>query len=168
MTLNCDPQLHVQSMIWALDRTGLTTLLWPNSWTIENFRALTWAPDHELEPTLPIPYLKHPGINSCPAEYWEAVAIEINAALLLVAAGYKFDVMMNAYSAKKTHENWQEECRVNSDMLQGGHYYGGNVNAFELLFMKTNRHSASLDEELDRLTAWTDDVGYSSFDHCKA
>ncbi|KAH8594130.1 hypothetical protein B0O99DRAFT_514685 [Bisporella sp. PMI_857] len=168
MSMSCDPVMHVQSMIWALDRVGLETLIWPNAWTIENFRAISWPADHELDPTLPIPYLATPGIHSCPSQYWEAVSIEIHAALLIMAAGYKFDVMMEAYSAKKIHEGWEEECHKNSDMLQGGHYYGGNVNAFELLFMKTNRHSEALDEELDRLTSWVDELGYSSWDHCKA
>jgi len=168
MTLNCDPQLHVQSMLWALDRTGLTTLLWPNAWTVENFRAITPGPDAPLVPSLPIPYLKTPGINSCPSEYWEAVAIEVNAALLLVSAGYKFDVMMNGYQAKKGEDNWQEQCRQNSDMTQPGHYYGGTVDPFELLFMKTSRHSEALDAQIERLSLWTNEMGYSSFDHCKA
>ncbi|PMD14811.1 hypothetical protein NA56DRAFT_734646 [Hyaloscypha hepaticicola] len=88
MTANCWPTFHVQSMIWATDSIGLSTLLFP--------------PQHALDylDQNPIPYrysntIHQPlGINACFHTWDSAVASEVYATSVIKAAGYKVDVLM--------------------------------------------------------------------------
>ncbi|TVY42963.1 hypothetical protein LSUB1_G001270, partial [Lachnellula subtilissima] len=48
MTANCVPSFHIQSMIWATDILGLSTLLFPNEATLKKLRA---QPAPTLQPS---------------------------------------------------------------------------------------------------------------------
>ena len=156
--MNCGPRPHVQSMIWATDRVGMEILLFPSA-------ALVTKYEKELagKETAPVPKMKHAGINSCPHEYWDAVAIEVYATGLLEAAGYKVDPMMLAYHSSVHYET---ECMGGNDLQGHENYYGMDFHPYDTIFLKTNRGVNPL--VLDRFTGWTDTWGYSSHDACDA
>ena len=145
MTGNCQPIFHVQSMIWATDRTGIELLLHPPA-----------------DPKLPADK-QEVGINSCFHTWETAVHAEVYATQIILAAGYETSVMMSAFHAKKT---FVQDCDKggNGDALWNGKYYGTNVHPYETVFMKSNRDIDPI--LMTRLTEWTDGSGYSSYDHC--
>ncbi|KAL5351795.1 hypothetical protein ACLOAV_003656 [Pseudogymnoascus australis] len=145
MTGNCQPIFHVQSMIWATDRTGIQLLLHPPA-----------------DPKLPADK-QEVGINSCFHTWDTAVHAEVYATQIILSAGYEASVMMSAFHAKKT---FVQECDKggNGDALWNGKYYGTNVHPYETVFMKSNRDIDPI--LMTRLTEWTDGGGYSSYDHC--
>ena len=159
MTLGCRPLAHVQSMIWATDRIGLETLLFPSATLVEKFKSE--LPPHDS--SHPVPPWESPGINFCPHEYWKAVAAEVYATPLLRSAGYKIDVMMTAYHSIP---NYEVACRqwMDGDMLSKGHYYGMDLHPFDAIFAKTNRGNDPI--TLEKMTTWTDERRYSSYDYC--
>ncbi|CZT12330.1 uncharacterized protein RCO7_09049 [Rhynchosporium graminicola] len=165
MTMNCHIRPHIQSMIWAYDRTTIDFLLFPSAELVTKYQEILhpYIPD----PYTPVPNMTAPGINSCPDKYWDAVAIEVYAAGLVKAAGYKVDAMMMAYHAGEVqrgdYTNGQE-CFKNADTLGSGRYYGIDIHPFDTVFAKTNRGIAP--KVLERMTEWTDASGYSSYDHC--
>lgn len=55
-------------------------------------------------------------------------------------------------------------CNTPDDFLFENNYYGFNVHPFETLFIKSQRGIA--DNMLQKLTAWVDMSGYSSYDVC--
>jgi hypothetical protein len=161
--MNCQPWLppHVQSMIWAMDRTGLEILLFPSAQLIEKLKP-TLPPHSDKSP---VPAMEIPGIDSCPEEYWKAVAIEVYATPLIRAAGYEVDVLMLAFHGNDASvDEYEKQCFGNGDVLFPGGYYGTDLHPFDTLFAKTNRGTGEL--VLERLTKWTDARGYSSYDHC--
>ncbi|KAI9744175.1 MAG: hypothetical protein M1818_002327 [Claussenomyces sp. TS43310] len=138
---------HVQSMMWALDRTGLELVLQPD----------------------PI------GISYCPKEMIDAVYGEIRATPAIRDAGYEVDVMTEIYHSKDgldldgdglgDHDSkaYYADCK-DGDYLYDKAYHGFNIHPYETIFMKTKR---GIDEEqLNHLTEWTDGSGYSSLDLC--
>ena len=159
MTLACRPNSHVQSMIWALDRISLEILLFPSDELIEKFR--DELPPHDFN--TPVQEIEKPGINSCPHDYWSAVALEVFATPLIRSAGYEVDVLMAAYHSIPDYE---EACRdwLDGDVLYHEHYYGMDLHPFDSVFTKTNRGSDPL--VLAKMTEWTDQRNYSSYDFC--
>ena len=164
MTANCWPSFHVQSMIWATDIIGVSTLLFPPEDAIAELKkSPTWDPESEtFSDTLPA---SHPGINACFHTWHTAVASEIGSSALIKAAGYKLDVMMSAYHSSGDYE---ETCNnsENGDVLWEKKYYGTNVHPYETIFLKSNR---DIDPAgLERLTDWTNGRGYNSYQFCGA
>jgi hypothetical protein len=159
--MNCRPVHHIQSMIWATDRIGLETLLFPSPELIEKFKESLPVKD----PASPVPAMETPGINSCPHEYWKAVAIEVYATPLIKAAGYKVDAMMTAFHSA-TREEYEKQCVGNydGDVLSNEHYYGISLHPYDTIFAKTNRGNDPL--TLERMTDWVRGMNYSSYDHC--
>lgn len=155
--MNCHPLNHVQSMIWAIDRIGLEVLLFPTDEQTAKLKTLI----PPREPTSPVPEMEVPGINSCPHEYWKAVAVEVHSTALIKAAGYKVDAMMSAFHSSPLYE---EHCGSNGDVLLKDGYYGMNLHPYDTVFAKTNRGSDPL--TLERLTSWTRGAKYSSYDYC--
>jgi hypothetical protein len=150
-------------MIWATDRIGLEILLFPSQQLIQAFNA-SLPPHNDAGP---VPAMETPGINSCPHEYWKAVAIEVYSTPLIRAAGYEVDAMMAAFHGnEKGTEGYEKECLATGDVLFPGAYYGMNLHPFDTIFTKTNRGNDPL--VLQRLTDWTKGRGYSSYDHCHA
>ncbi|PBP28305.1 hypothetical protein BUE80_DR000830 [Diplocarpon rosae] len=158
MSMNCSPRIHVQSMIWATDRVGMEILLFPSASLVEKYKKILGDRDH-----YPVPKMKVAGINSCPHEYWDAVAIEVYATGLMKAAGYKVDPMMMAYHSS---EKYEVECAQTDDLQGHEKYYGMDMHPYDTIFVKTNRGLDPL--VLERLTNWTDQWGYTSYDTCKA
>jgi hypothetical protein len=148
-------------MIWATDRIGLETLLFPSAELIEKFNA-TLPPHNEASP---VPAMESPGINSCPHEYWKAVAIEVYSTPLIRAAAYEVDVIMSAFHGNEEGiAGYEEKCFESGDVLFPGSYYGMDLHPFDTVFAKTNRGTGEL--VLEHLTQWTKARKYSSYDHC--
>ncbi|KAF4626105.1 hypothetical protein G7Y89_g12056 [Cudoniella acicularis] len=124
MTFNCEPVNHVQSMIWATDRVGLETLLFPTETQIEALKARVPI----FPPEQPVPGMEVPGINSCPHEYWKAVAIEVYSTPLIEAAGYKAEAMMSAFHMS---EDYEAECKDYPNPLYEGSYFGMTIHPFD-------------------------------------
>ena len=158
MTMNCRPRVHIQSMIWATDRIGMEILLYPSYALVEKYQEELAGKD-----TAPVPSMKHAGMNSCPHEYWDAVAIEVYATGLLQTAGYKVDSMMLAYHSSKHYET---ECLGGQNLQGHGMYYGMDFHPYDTFFLKTNRNIDPL--VIDRFTGWTDQWGYTSYEACDA
>lgn len=157
MTFNCKPANHVQSMIWATDRVGIEILLFPTAEQTEATRkSLPPFPDGE-----PVPPMDIAGINSCPHEYWSAVAVEVYSTPLIKAAGYDVDALMTAFHMS---EHYQEECREYKDALYENSYFGTNLHPYDTVFAKANRGTNAL--VLERLTEWMGGRKYSSYDYC--
>lgn len=166
MTANCWPSLHIQSMIWATDITGLSILLFPPTAIVQSLSENpTYDPLTETETGVKLPP-HYSGINSCFHTWGSAVAAEIGSSALIRAAGYKLDVMMAAYHAAQNYEDICDKTRDGGDVLWDGAYFGTNVHPFETVFMKSNRDVDPV--TIDRLTQWTMARGYSSYEFCKA
>lgn len=159
MTLGCQPNIHVQSMVWATDRIGLETLLFPSEELNEKF--LAELPPHRYD--WPVPAPETAGINACPSEYWQAVAIEVFATPLIRSAGYDIDVLMTAYHSIPDYE---QACLnyYDGDMLSTGRYWDMNLHPYDSIFTKTNR---IFDEVVvGKFTDWARERKYSSYDYC--
>ncbi|KAI9798826.1 MAG: hypothetical protein M1826_005655 [Phylliscum demangeonii] len=104
--------------------------------------------------------LSEQGINQCFHEHDPAVHAEVGATALITDAGYGVDVMMSAFH---TRPDYARSC-AHDDVLWNDKYYGFNVHPYETLFAKTNRQIAP--QQLDTLTAWHDDMAFSSRQAC--
>jgi hypothetical protein len=152
MTANCVPRMHIQSMIWATDSVGMGLLLHPP----ENY---TSAPDFYGEATDPV------GLSTCFTTLKKAVHAEIGSTALITDSGYEVEALLAAWHMSgETFEDWCKREPVD-DFLWHGHYFGGNVHAYETLFMKANR---DMDPDLlAKLTEWHSNNGVSSRDVCR-
>jgi hypothetical protein len=160
MTVNCQaPVPHIQSMIWATDRVGIETLLFPTEEQIDRLKG-SLPPRKEDEP---VPEMESPGINSCPHEYWKAVAIEVYATPLLKAAGYKIDAMMAAFHGS---ENYEDECTDYMDVVYEGAYFGMNLHPYDSIFTKANRGGLTGTYAMEKYSEWMKARKYSSYDYC--
>ncbi|KAH6698966.1 hypothetical protein BKA61DRAFT_583006 [Leptodontidium sp. MPI-SDFR-AT-0119] len=185
ITANCWPTFHIQSMIWATDKIGIETLLFPPQ------KALDYLSTHPIklppaskdtdittststpsnDPSFPPPspettrVHQAPGINGCFHDWDSAVAAEVSSTSLILAAGYKVDAMMSAYHGMAEYEE-ARTCDENRDLLWDGEYFGIDVHPFETVFIKANRDVAPL--VLERHTKWVGQRGYSSYDYCRA
>ncbi|KAK6354634.1 hypothetical protein TWF696_003774 [Orbilia brochopaga] len=99
-------------------------------------------------------------ILSCAADWMAAVYMESNATAAIKSAGYDVFAMMTAFSS---HSEYTSVCD-NGDVLFEGTYFGGTIHPYEMVFQKANRN-VGLDT-LERLTEWTDQAGYSSWEVC--
>lgn len=165
--MNCWPNPHVQSMIWATDSTGLELLLYPPATTpnhaewIERLPHLDGWPgsagkDHDFS-------APEVGINSCFNSYFAAVEAEVGASSIIMSAGYRLDAMLARFHSDPEYAEHCDPNR-NEDMLMDKGYEGTNLHPYETIFAKTNRGIDPL--TLDRHTRWTDAEGYSSYDFC--
>ncbi|KAH7321926.1 hypothetical protein BKA65DRAFT_482355 [Rhexocercosporidium sp. MPI-PUGE-AT-0058] len=189
ITANCWPTFHIQSMIWATDRIGIETLLFPpqkaldylsthpiklppaskdidmttstSTSTPSNDPSSPPITDAKRSPTPKTPRIHQaPGINSCFHNYDTAVAAEVSSTSLIRAAGYKVDAMMSAYHGIAEYEEGRT-CEKNHDLLWEGKYFGINVHPFETVFMKANRDVAPL--VLERHSQWMRNMGKAFF-----
>jgi hypothetical protein len=106
-----------------------------------------------------------PGINACFHTWDSAVAAEVSSTSLILAAGYKVDVLMAAFHGVKSLEEG-ESCDENGDVLFEGGYFGGDISVWETGWWKTNRDVD--DGGLERQTEWVRNRRYSSWDYCRA
>lgn len=82
-----------------------------------------------------------------------------------MASGYKIDVMLAKFQADPDYVQHCEGQPFTDAMLDHA-YDGANVHPYETIFMKTNRFIDPV--LLDNLSRWTGEMGYSSYDYCKA
>jgi hypothetical protein len=179
MTANCWPTFHVQSMIWATDSIGISTLLFPPEHALQYLskNPVRLPPaknkEHLSFPSPPagqkyryLPSINQaPGINACFHTWDSAVAAEVSSTALIRAAGYKVDVMMAAFHGIGRLKG-MENCEENGDVLFEGGCFGGDISVWETGWWKTNRKVD--DEGLRRQTEWMRKRGYRSWDVCKA
>lgn len=154
MTVNCSPRYHVQSMIWATDTIGMGLLL-----------------DPELSKPSESDYWGTPddgvGLSGCYNEYNQAVHAEIGSTSIITKAGYKADALLTSFHKDTDPETYCASIMpAVQDTLREGAYFGFSVHPYETIFLKTNRGiSPSL---VASFTQWSDDMGYSSYERCKA
>lgn len=155
-------------MIWATDRIGIETLLYPSDKAVTQLKA-------NLKVQLPkglghFGRLGHAGINSCPRGHKQAVVLEIMGAPLIRAAGFQAEALMSAYHGIKDYDVFcrtaaaKKEGLHGGDTLHPGNYWGMDIHPFDTVFAKTHRDIAP--KVLQKLTEWTDTRGYSSYDYC--
>jgi hypothetical protein len=146
-------------MLWATDIIGLETLLYPSPETVTKFESLTANRGFDQSGQVPEPAV--PGINWCPLTFWEAVSVEVYSTSLILAAGYKFEVMETAFYGDPEFE---KNCWTTGNVLYNTNYFGIDLSPYEMVFMKANRNIAPA--VLARYTEWVDGRNYSSYDYC--
>ena len=102
------------------------------------------------------------GIDACPADMGQAVAIETKLTQLVKARGYEVVAMM-AESWSLPDHSYIDDC-VNGDVTVPLGYEGVNLHPYETMFVKTKRGADVLTLEL--LTKWHDQSNYTSYDVC--
>lgn len=169
MTANCQPQFHIQSMIWATDSIGMELLLYPRQ-----------RPDSSASEVNPV------ALQGCYNERNVAINAEVQSAAMIREAGYEVDAMMAAYhknsssssspssSEGEGRSDYAASCGVpeaaggaaEGDVLFGNTYFGSNVHPYETIFIKANRNIDPL--VLDLLTDWhlSGPLGGGSWDVC--
>jgi len=150
MSYNChEGQGHVQSMVWALDRVGISILMKPE---------------------------RDGGIGYwCPYDMVNAIGGEIRGTPSIINAGYEVDALDLAYHSHDGDDHngdgrkdmspkgYLEGC-TDEDFFHDNAYYGFNIHPYETIFMKAAR---KMQEALiGNFTLWTDGSGYSSYDVC--
>lgn len=131
-------------MIWATDRVGIETLLFPNP--SENYTFST-----------------RKGISQCHSTMSSAIEGEISASLIMQDAGYKIDALMTIYHS---HEDFLGYCKESGDgdFLFNNTYNGTNVQPYETIFTKADPGIDPI--LLEKLTAWHAKGKYSSWERC--
>ncbi|KAI1505282.1 hypothetical protein F5X99DRAFT_368890 [Biscogniauxia marginata] len=123
MAVNCAPQAHVQSMIWATDDVGMDILLDPP--------ASASTPDAwgTVNDTV--------AFGGCYTEFNKAIHAEIGATAAIRNAGYAISAMMSAFQGME----YIEQCDKHPvDLLFNGNYFGTNIHPYETMFIKANRN----------------------------
>lgn len=181
MTANCEPEFHIQSMIWATDLDGIKTLLFPPQDVVEK---LPPRPMYAIKGELNKSEVHPPGINSCFRSFNAAINAEIGVTSLMRTAGYGVEAIMSAFHGVDTGDKedstdekqeqssdltseYERFCKSKGtgDLLYDGGYFGINIHPFETIFMKTNRNIGPV--ALDHLTNWMKGSGFNSYDNCK-
>ncbi|KAF5489370.1 hypothetical protein CGCS363_v012506 [Colletotrichum siamense] len=107
------------------------------------------------------------GLSGCYNEYNQAVHAEIGSTSIITKAGYKADALLTSFHKDTDPETYCASIMPDvQDTLREGAYFGFSVHPYETIFLKTNRGiSPSL---VASFTQWSDDMGYSSYERCKA
>ncbi|KAK7908290.1 hypothetical protein PG985_015593 [Apiospora marii] len=125
MTVNCGPQYHIQSMIFATDRVGMELMLYPPP---GSSRPDNYGDEHDLV-----------ALQGCYSEMSKAIHGEVGTTGVIRGAGYEVEALMSAFT--KSRRNYADECAEHpvADVLYDHQYYGSNVHPYETIFMKANR-----------------------------
>ncbi|CAD6440023.1 16725300-4642-46ba-b890-d2acf0ccf584 [Sclerotinia trifoliorum] len=94
MTANCEPEFHIQSMIWATDSKGIETLLFPSK---DVLAKLPPQPMHAIKGPFNASEKYTPGINNCFRSFNGAINAEIGVTALMRTAGYGVEAIMSAF-----------------------------------------------------------------------
>ncbi|KAF4922371.1 hypothetical protein CGCVW01_v005345 [Colletotrichum viniferum] len=152
MTVNCQPRMHVQSMILATDDVGMGILLDPAF-------ALSASQDDEFgSKENPV------GLSGCYGDWNAAVHAEIGTTGLIMKAGYKVDAMMTAAHTVMGGVEAYCEATQAGDVLFDKEYFGMNVHPYETVFIKANRDVDPW--VLDSMTEWHLKMNTRSSDGC--
>lgn len=177
-SINCWPTPHVQSMVWATDRAGLSLLLHPPATTSP--RHDPWMETlftHAADFPRPANYTPNDpawverGLAQCFASRQAAVEGEIAATGIVLGAGKRVDVLLTKYQttapSAQRHDAEAFCAPLGAWDPQGeGAYDGASVHPFESIFVKTNRGISP--RLVENLSGWFDEMGYSSYDQCSA
>ncbi|KUJ18929.1 uncharacterized protein LY89DRAFT_582689, partial [Mollisia scopiformis] len=169
ISINCWPTPHVQSMVWATDRMGMSLLLQPpkssprhDGWMEVLFAHPAQFPRPDDYKTAD-PSWVEVGLNKCFANRQQAVEAEVAATGIMFGAAKKVDVMLMKF---QTDPDYNAHCsRMGAWDPQGnGAYDGINIHPFETMFIKTNR---GIDPRALALhTGWMDRSSFTSYDYC--
>ncbi|KAK7754215.1 hypothetical protein SLS62_003792 [Diatrype stigma] len=182
MTANCNPQFHIQSMIWATDAIGMGLLLYPQkqeqkqqqrrrrrrrSDDDDGSDEIDEIEEEETETDADTDSDSHqavePGsgvaLQGCYNERDRAIGAEVGTTAMIRGAGYEVDAMMAAFHKGDASHGYAAGCGVAvteggsaGDVLFNGAYFGANVHPYETVFMKANR---DIDPRtLELLTGW--------------
>lgn len=149
MSYNCHADMgHLQSMVWATDRLGLSLIMQP--------------------PPSGVGYW-------CPIDMVDAIYGETRTTPTIHDAGYEVDAMTAVYHShdgddlnadgRPDHrpDGYLKGCN-DDDFWHEGAYYGFNIHPYETVFTKSARKMQEL--LIGNLTVWADGSGYSSYDVC--
>ncbi|KAK8049307.1 hypothetical protein PG994_011037 [Apiospora phragmitis] len=125
MTVNCGPQYHIQSMIFATDRVGMELMLYPPP---GSSRQDEYGDENDMV-----------ALQGCYTEMRKAIHGEVGTTGLIRNAGYEVEALMSAFA--KSRRNYAEECAEHpvADVLYDHQYYGSNLHPYETIFIKANR-----------------------------
>ncbi|KAK6522986.1 hypothetical protein TWF281_002412 [Arthrobotrys megalospora] len=101
-----------------------------------------------------------PILNHCFPDFWKAVNAEEHAAQTMLDAGYNITVLMSSFQSSKDYVN---TCS-HGEVLGDNAYFGTSLHPYETIFQKANR--GIFPRQLELLTKWHDQAGYSSWDVC--
>jgi hypothetical protein len=169
MSYNChDGNGHVQSMIWATDKKGLDIILQPEG-IGECFSEFMSAVEGEIRTTrlirdngyeVDVLLTAYHSMDGKIEETSEAKDASQNRTHGKgVDAG---NALRTPAKAKGPGDFWKT-CK-DIDYLFPNNYMGTNVQPYETVFVKSQRHLDDL--LLERLTEWHNGLGYSSYDYC--
>ncbi|KAG7117933.1 Alcohol oxidase like protein [Verticillium longisporum] len=128
MTLNCQPRMHIQSMILATDKIGMHNLLDPA------LAASASVADQFGTADDPV------GLSGCYSGWNAAVHAEVGTTSLITSAGYEVDALMTALHSERSAEEYCKAHPDSGDLLWDKRYFGGNIHPYETVFAKTNRN----------------------------
>jgi len=66
-------------------------------------------------------------------------------------------------SAFHTDKDYIEKC-THGDLHQGGKYYGGTMQPYEIVFLRTDRNMD--DASINRYSMFADGANYTSYTRC--
>lgn len=101
-----------------------------------------------------------PVLNHCFPDFWKAVDAEEHAAQTMLDAGYNITVLMSSFQSSRDYVN---TCS-HGEVLEDNAYFGTSLHPYETIFQKANRNI--FPRQLELLTKWHDQAGYSSWDVC--
>lgn len=125
MTINCGPQYHIQSMIFATDSVGMELMLYPPP---GSSHPDPYGDEHDMV-----------ALQGCYTTMQKAIHGEVGTTGVIRQAGYEVEALMSAFT--KSQRNYADECAEHpvADVLYDHQYYGSNIHPYETIFMKANR-----------------------------
>ncbi|KAK6496265.1 hypothetical protein TWF481_002290 [Arthrobotrys musiformis] len=101
-----------------------------------------------------------PVLNHCFPGFYDAVGAEEHSAQTMLDAGYNITVMMSSFMSAP---DYAHSCS-HGEVLGDNAYFGTSLHPYEMIFQKANRNI--FPRQLELLTQWHDQAGYSSWDTC--
>ncbi|KAK6519936.1 hypothetical protein TWF506_000230 [Arthrobotrys conoides] len=101
-----------------------------------------------------------PVLNHCFSTFWDAVKAEEYAAQTMLNAGYNISVLMASFQSSR---EYARTC-THGEVLGEKWYFGTSLHPYETMFQKANRGIE--ERQLELLTGWHDQAGYSSWEAC--
>jgi hypothetical protein len=122
-------------------------------------QSMIWATD-----SVGLPIILEPeGIGECFDSLQSAMGGETRTTPHLRSKGYEVDVMLSIFQTERNYK--YIDCKNPDDFLFQDSYFGFNVHPYETLFVKS--HRGVEDNMLEKLSAWQDMSGYTSYDVCR-
>ncbi|KAK8124633.1 uncharacterized protein PG998_000392, partial [Apiospora kogelbergensis] len=121
MTINCGPQYHIQSMIFATDSVGMELMLYPPP---GSSHPDPYGDEHDMV-----------ALQGCYTTMQKAIHGEVGTTGVIRQAGYEVEALMSAFT--KSQRNYADECAEHpvADVLTTA----ATFTPYETIFMKANR-----------------------------